>query len=128
MKLVISRINRGPRSFDFRDQTLTLYAAPVGYYGVEGHLPIPAILQRLASRLHSVLYAGRTLWKTRATTMTLAAHGHLIDPWQATRYRAVIVLRRLLQKRDSLQKLFTRTLSAALNNPERAEQAHGPVT
>ena len=45
---------------------------------------------------------GRYRFKCRAATFTLAAEGHVIDPKQALKYRAIQNLRRTFQRRPDL--------------------------
>ena len=127
MKEVLERIDKAPEFFEFRDALISRNASPVGYYGSELHIPSASVTQNLGGRVHRIVTAGRARWRARAATLTLPAHGHLVDPFQAQRYWALLTGRRALQRRPDIRRKWR--LAVYLHQQEGGGEAgaHGAV-
>ena len=78
---VVERIAQLPFSYDDRANTVSIYATPVLTFGGELHIPLGANLRALGKKVHHVLNAKRSQWKSNAIAFTLLTNGHRLSPW-----------------------------------------------
>ena len=114
VRQTLKLIERTPGAFDKREQMVGVYAMTKYTYACGVNMNTYSQDALMASSVHGVITNGKTRWRNRAVTLTYQVRGHLVEPWQATRYTAVRTLRRIMQKREQIKREFKRVWSEYL--------------
>jgi len=123
-------IERTRQPFEKLERMVGTYAMTQHTYGCGVSIGTWDQEAKLAGRIHTVITKGKTRWKCRTSTMTLHAKGHMVEPWQASRYTALRTIRRIAGKREKMRNNFRTAWRDYLKRKEEKKdwKAYGPIS
>ena len=61
--------------------------------------------------MHRVPNARKSSWTSNGIPFTLLTRGHRVNPWQSVHYMAIRTIRRVVGRREGLQRVLMKWLS-----------------